>query len=47
MVDVMTDKQFKAILNMVTMILDGCESLEEAKEKINEIMPDRDSKKED
>ena len=31
MVDVMTDKQFKIILQMVDMILDGCKDMEEAK----------------
>lgn len=47
MTNVMTDRQFKAILNMVDLILDGCESVEEAKEKLRKIMPDRDDKKED
>ena len=30
----MTDKQFKTILEMVDMILDGCKDLEEAKQKV-------------
>ena len=30
---VMTDKQFKTILEMVDMILDGCKDLDEAKRK--------------
>lgn len=34
----MTDKQFDKILKMVSMILDGCENLEEAKEKVNELL---------
>lgn len=40
----MTDKQFDKILKMVSMILDGCENLEEAKEKVAELI--EDSKKE-
>lgn len=32
----MTDKQFDGILHMIKMILDGCNDLEEAKEKIEE-----------
>lgn len=47
MTDVMTDKQFKAILKMVDLILVGCESVEEAREKLKEVMPDKDDKKED
>lgn len=40
----MTDKQFDKILKMVSMILDGCENLEEAKAKVAELL--EDSKKE-
>lgn len=36
----MTDKQFDKILKMVSMILDGCENLEEAKEKVAELIED-------
>ena len=43
--DVMTDKQFKIILQMVDMILDGCKDLEEAKQKVEELLEDK--KKED
>ena len=32
----MTDKQFDKILKMVSMILDGCKDLEEAKAKVKE-----------
>lgn len=42
--EAMTDKQFDKILKMVSMILDGCENLEEAKEKVAELL--EDSKKE-
>ena len=38
MVDAMTDKQFKTILEMVDMILDGCKDLEEAKQKVQKLM---------
>lgn len=34
----MTDKQLKTILEMVDMILDGCEDLEEAKRKIQKLI---------
>ena len=37
MVEVMTDKQFKTILEMVGMILDGCQDLAEAKEKVQKL----------
>ena len=47
MVDVMTDKQFKIILQMVDMILDGCKDLEEAKEKVQALIKEQRSKKDD
>ena len=34
----MTDRQFDKILKMVSMILDGCKDLEEAKEKVAELI---------
>lgn len=37
MVEVMTDKQFDKIMKMVSMILDGCKDLEDAKGKIKEL----------
>ena len=37
MEEIMTDKQFKTILEMFGMILDGCEDLEEAKEKVKRL----------
>lgn len=43
--DIMTDKQFTKILKMVSMILDGCENLEEAKEKIRELAEDTEDRK--
>ncbi len=36
--DIMTDKQFDKILEMVSMILDGCKDLDEAKEKIRQLI---------
>lgn len=38
--EIMTDKQFDKILKMVAMILEGCESLDEAKEKVAELLED-------
>ncbi len=37
----MTDKQFDKILKMVSMILDGCKDLDEAKEKINDLLKEQ------
>ena len=34
----MTDKQFDKILKMVSMILDGCKDLDEAKEKVKDLL---------
>lgn len=34
----MTDKQFQKILEMFSMILDGCKDLDEAKAKIAELL---------
>ena len=41
MMDGMTDKQFDRIIKMVSMILDGGKDLEEAKEKIAELLEER------
>ena len=41
----MTDKQFDKILKMVSMILDGCKNLEEAKEKVAELLEDQKKEK--
>lgn len=37
MVEVMTDKQFDKIIKMISMILDGCKDLDEAKKKVGEL----------
>lgn len=34
----MTDKQFDKILKMVSMILDGCKDLDEAKGKVKDLL---------
>ncbi len=34
----MTNEQFETILEMIRMILDGCEDIEKAKEKVDELI---------
>lgn len=41
MEDLMTDKQFKTILEMFGMILDGCKDIEEAKEKVQKLLEEQ------
>lgn len=41
--DVMTDNQFNTILEMVGMILDGCENLEDAKGKIKKLQKTKET----
>lgn len=41
----MTDKQFDMIIQMVYMIMDGCDTLEEAKGKVMKLMDDNRVKK--
>ena len=45
MTNAMTDKQFKTILEMVDMILDGCKDLNEAKQKVQKLIENQGSKK--
>ena len=47
MTDAMTDKQFKTILEMVDMILDGCKDLEDAKRKVQKLIENQSSRKEE
>lgn len=47
MVEVMTDKQFDKIIKMISMILDGCKDLDEAKKKVNELSDTPKKEKED
>ncbi len=42
--EIMTDKQFKTILEMVDMILDGCKDLEDAKKKVQKLIENQSSK---
>ena len=37
MEEAITDKQFDKIIKMISMILDGCKDLDEAKKKVNEL----------
>ena len=46
MAEVMTDKQFDGILQMIEMIIDGCKDLEEAKRKIAELRKEKKEKTE-
>lgn len=34
----MTDKQFDKVLKMILLILEGCKDIEEAKEKIKDLL---------
>ncbi len=43
--EVMTDLQIITILEMVDMILDGCESIDEAKKKVEKLIEQRKEKK--
>lgn len=42
--EIMTDKQFDKIIKMISMILDGCKDLDEAKRKVNELSDSADKK---
>lgn len=44
MEEIMTDKQFKTILEMFGMILDGCKDIEEAKEKVKKLLEEQKNK---
>ena len=41
MTEITTDNQFDKIIQMISMILDGCKDLDEAKEKISALMDKR------
>lgn len=43
----MTNEQFETILEMIRMILDGCEDIDTAKEKVDELIKKATGKKED
>lgn len=38
MTEIMTNEQFETILEMIRMILDGCEDIETAKKKIDDLI---------
>lgn len=44
MTEVMTDRQYDGILQMIEMIVDGCKDLEEAKRKIAELRREKKEK---
>ena len=44
LIEVMTDKQFETILEMVDMILDSCIDLEDAKKKVQKLIDNLSSK---
>ncbi len=46
MVDIMTDKQFDKIMQMIRMVLDGCKDLDEAKKKVDQLMENSKDKEE-
>lgn len=43
--EIMTDQQFDKIIKMISMILDGCKDLDEAKEKVAELLDDKKNDK--
>lgn len=45
--EVMTNEQFETILEMIRMILDGCDDIEKAKEKVDELIKKATGKKEE
>lgn len=42
--EVMTDRQYDGILQMIEMIVDGCKDLEEVKRKIAELRKEKNDK---
>lgn len=44
MAEIMTDRQFDGILQMIEMILDGCKDLEEAKKKVQKLIENQSNK---
>ena len=47
MTEIMTDKQFDKIMKLVRMALDGCKDLEEAKQKVDQLIEEQTNKKDD
>ena len=46
MTEIMTDKQFDKIMKLVRMVLDGCEDLEDAKKKVDQLIDEHKEKEE-
>ena len=46
MTDGMTNEQFETILEMIRMILDGCDDIDMAKQKVDELIQKATGKKE-
>ena len=44
MTEIMTDKQFDKIMKLVRMVLDGGEDLEEAKQKVDQLIDEHSGK---
>lgn len=44
MAEIMTDRQYDGILQMIEMIVDSCKDLEEAKQKIAELRKEKKEK---
>ena len=44
MTEIMTDKQFDKIMKLVRMVLDGCEDLEDAKQKVDRLIDEHTEK---
>ncbi len=40
--EALTDRQLDALIQMISMVLDGCSDLEEAKRKINTLKDQKD-----
>lgn len=47
MTEIMTDKQFDKIIQMIRMVLDGCKDLDEAKQKVDALLDEKKSKKDE
>lgn len=42
--EIMTDRQYDGILQMIEMIVDGCKDLDEVKRKISELRKEKNEK---
>ena len=46
MTEILTDKQFDKLMKLVRMVLDGCEDLEDAKQKVDQLIDEHEEKEE-